>query len=71
MTRPSSVAASEPASGPHGKPIPASANRRDTTNPDTPASATWASDTWPTKPVITTSERHTTIPIRDSISAWR
>ena len=43
----------------------------ETANPATPASVTWASDTWPTNPVITTSDRHTTIPTIDTISAWR
>ncbi len=45
MIRPSTAAATEPASGPHGKPTPAFTIRCDTTNPDTPANATWASDT--------------------------
>ena len=69
--RPTTTPATEPAIGPHGKPMPAETIMWDTTNPDTPASATCASDTWPTKPVITTSERQTTIPISDSINAWR
>ncbi len=43
----------------------------DTTNPDTPARVTCASDTWPTKPVMTTSDRQTTMPISDSIKACR
>ena len=43
--------------------MPASTNRCDTAKPQTPASVTWASDTWPTNPVITTSDRHTTTPI--------
>ena len=51
--------------------MPALALMCDTAKPATPARVTWASDTWPTKPVITTSERHTTIPTIDSISAWR
>ncbi len=70
-TRPIITAAAEPTSGPHGNPIPALAVMCETANPATPASVTWASDTWPTNPVITTSERHTTIPTIDTISAWR
>ena len=45
--------------------------RCDTAKPHTPASVTWTSDTWPTKPVITTSDKHTTMPISDSMNAWR
>ena len=44
---------------------------RDHEPADTPASVTWASDTWPTNPVITTSDRQTTMPTSDSISACR
>ena len=40
-------------------------------SPQTPASATCASETWPTKPMMTTIDRQTTIPIRDSIRACR
>ncbi len=43
----------------------------DTTNPDAPARLTCASETWPTNPVMTTSDRQTTMPISDSISACR
>ena len=69
--RPTTTPAMEPASGAHGKPMPASTNMCDTANPETPASVTWTSDTWPTNPVITTSERHTTTPTSESISACR
>ena len=48
--RPSTTPATEPASGPHGKPMPASTSRCDTVNPETPASVTCASDTWPDEP---------------------
>ena len=51
--------------------MPASTTRCDTVKPHTPARVTWASDTWPTNPVITTSDRHTTTPISDSMNAWR
>ena len=69
--RPTTTPATEPASGPHGKPISALTNMCETTNPETPASVTCNSDIWPTNPVITTSDRQTTIPTSDSISACR
>src|SRR5262245_27084100 len=55
-TRPTTTAATDATIGPQGNPMPAERIMCDTTNPDTPASVTWASDTWPTNPVITTSE---------------
>ena len=39
--------------------------------PDTPASASWTIEIWPTKPVITTSERHMIVASSDVISACR
>jgi hypothetical protein len=69
--RPTTTPAIEPASGPQGKPMPASTIMCDTTNPATPARVTWTSETWPTKPVITTNDRQTAMPMRDSISACR
>ena len=68
---PTTTAASEPMIGPQGNPMPASTMRCDTVKPHTPARVTWASDTWPTNPVITTSDRQTTMPISDSMRAWR
>ena len=60
-----------PASGASGKPIPASTARCETVKPATPASASWTTEIWPTKPVMTTSERAMTIPINEFVSAWR
>ena len=71
VTRPSSTAAAMPASGASGKPMPASTARCETVKPATPASASWTTEIWPTKPVITTSERAITIPISEFVSAWR
>ena len=56
---------------PPGKGDPVDTNRRDTVNPDTPARVTCASEACPTNPVMTTSDRHTTMPISDSMNAWR
>ena len=39
--------------------------------PETPASASWTTEICPTKPVITTSERHMIVASSDVISAWR
>ncbi len=69
--KPTTTPAREPASGAHGNPMPASTNMCDTANPETPANVTWMSDTWPTNPVITTSDRHTTTPMSESVSACR
>src|SRR5262245_20774060 len=69
--RPMTTAATEPTIGPQGNPIPALTIMCETANPETPASVTWTSDTCPTNPVITTSDRHTTTPMRETISAWR
>src|SRR3954454_15996948 len=69
--RPSTAATSVPRIGPHGKPRWAWTIRCETVKPDTPAKVTWASDTCPTKPAMTTSDRQTTMPISDTISACR
>ena len=39
--------------------------------PAIPASASWTIEIWPTKPVITTSERHMIVASIDVINAWR
>ncbi len=71
VTRPSTTAAAMPASGASGKPIPASTARCETVKPATPASASWTTEIWPTKPVMTTSDSAITMPISEFVSAWR
>ena len=39
--------------------------------PEMPASASWTIEIWPTKPVITTTDRHMIVARSDVISAWR
>ena len=70
-TSPTTVAIAAPISGPNGKPIPRCTASFETVNAETPASAICAIETWPTKPIVTTSERHTITPITELISAWR
>ena len=39
--------------------------------PEMPASASWTTEIWPTKPVITTTERHMIVARSDVINACR
>ena len=56
--------------GPSGNPMPAS-GEVEMTKPATPERASWTTEIWPTKPVMTTSERVSTAAIIELISAWR
>ena len=50
---------------------PTSVVRCDIVKPATPASASWTTEIWPTKPTMTTSERQMTTPSSELISACR
>ena len=54
---PITTATATPASAAHGKPMPASTAKCEIVKPAAPARASWATETWPTKPVMTTSDR--------------
>ena len=69
MIRPHTVAPTAPISIPAGKPTPWSAARWERMNPEIPASASWTIEIWPTKPVITTTDRHMIVARSDVISA--
>ena len=51
--------------------MPWSTARWESVKPATPASASWTTEICPTKPVITTSERHMIIASTEVISACR
>ena len=69
MRMPSTVVKSTPMIGASGKPSPAFTMRCDMTNPHPPDRASCTTDTWPTKPVMTTSDSARTAPIIDVMSA--
>ena len=71
MRTPNTVAPKAPISIPAGKPTPWSVARWERMKPEMPASASWTTEIWPTKPVITTTERHMIVASSDVISAWR
>ena len=71
MTSPSKVAAATPSKGPSGNPMPWSTAMCETVKPATPASASWTTEIWPTKPVITTSDRQIKAPSSETTSACR
>ena len=70
-TTPKAVANRMPRIAPSGKPIPWSSASFATTSPAIPPSPTWNSETCPTNPVITTSDRQTTAPISVRMVAER
>ena len=69
--RPTTVATQAPISMPSGNPTPWSVARCEIVNPEMPARASWTTEIWPTKPVITTTDRHMIVARSDVISAWR
>ena len=71
MRTPSTVAPQAPISITHGKPTPWSVARWERMKPEMPASASWTTEIWPTKPVITTTDRHMIVARSDVISACR
>ena len=71
MPTPITVAPNAPISITHGKPTPWSVARWEMMKPEIPARASWTTEIWPTKPVITTTERHMIVARSDVISAWR
>ena len=68
---PITTATATPASAASGKPMPASTAKCEIVKPVAPARASWATETWPTKPVMTTSDSAISAPISDTTSAWR
>ena len=74
ITRPTIVATEAPIRseiGNFAQIPPASVVRCDIVKPATPASASWTTEIWPTKPMITTSERQMMMPSSELISACR
>src|SRR5690242_19384018 len=71
VTRPMTTATAMPARAATGNVIPKLANMCETVNPAAPARASWTTEIWPTKPVITTSDSAMTVPISVLTSASR
>ena len=71
VIRPMTTATAMPASAATGNVMPKLTAMCEIVNPAAPASASWMTEIWPTKPVITTSDSAISVPISVLISASR